>query len=89
MGIPHGSASPPKETTSLLTPLGDACSRLDLTSIHDILEKVGYKDDEDVANEVMYMNTKFLSSSRRSIDHCFICKCSSRSKCGPTRFRRL
>ncbi|KAL0647004.1 hypothetical protein Bca4012_045295 [Brassica carinata] len=54
MGIPHGSASPPKETTSLLTPLGDACSRLDLTSIHDILEKVGYKDDEDVANELSF-----------------------------------
>ncbi|KAF3567154.1 hypothetical protein DY000_02017875 [Brassica cretica] len=54
MGIPHGSASPPKETTSLLTPLGDACSRLDLTAIHEILEKVGYKDDEDVANELSF-----------------------------------
>jgi BR-signaling kinase len=50
MGIPHGAASP-KETTSL-TPLGDACSRHDLTAIHEILEKVGYKDDEGVANEV-------------------------------------
>ncbi|CAG7910460.1 unnamed protein product [Brassica rapa] len=54
MGIPHGSASPPKETTSLLTPLGDACSRLDLTAIHEILEKVGYKDDEGVANELSF-----------------------------------
>lgn len=50
MGIPHGAASP-KETTSL-TPLGDACSRLDLTAIHEILDKIGYKDDEGVANEV-------------------------------------
>ncbi|KAL1217685.1 Serine/threonine-protein kinase BSK5 [Cardamine amara subsp. amara] len=52
MGIPHGAASP-KETTSL-TPLGDACSRLDLTAIHEILEKVGYKDDEGVANELSF-----------------------------------
>lgn len=52
MGILHGAASP-KETTSL-TPLGDACSRLDLTAIHEILEKVGYKDDEGVANELSF-----------------------------------
>ncbi|ESQ42466.1 hypothetical protein EUTSA_v10013377mg [Eutrema salsugineum] len=52
MGIPHGAASP-KETTSL-SPLGDACSRLDLTAIHSILEKVGYKDDEGIANELSF-----------------------------------
>ncbi|XP_010443652.1 PREDICTED: probable serine/threonine-protein kinase At5g41260 [Camelina sativa] len=52
MGIPHGAATP-KETTSL-TPLGDACSRLDLTAIHEILEKIGYKDDEGVANELSF-----------------------------------
>lgn len=50
MGIQHGMASP-KELVSL-TPLGDACSRRDLTAIHQILEKAGYKDDEGVANEV-------------------------------------
>ncbi|KAF8051689.1 hypothetical protein N665_1683s0007 [Sinapis alba] len=52
LGIPHGAASP-KEATSL-TPLGDACSRLDLTAIHEILEKVGYKDDEGIANELSF-----------------------------------
>nr|KJB19968.1 hypothetical protein B456_003G126600 [Gossypium raimondii] len=50
MGISH-------ETTSLkhtmsLTPLGEACSRMDLTAIHEILEEIGYKDDEGTANEV-------------------------------------
>jgi hypothetical protein len=50
MGIPHGTQSP--KQTMLLTPLGEACSRLDLTAIHQILEKVGYKDDEGIANEV-------------------------------------
>ncbi|KAG6762218.1 hypothetical protein POTOM_032710 [Populus tomentosa] len=49
MGIPHGTQSP--KETMLLTPLGEACSRLDLTAIHQILEKVGYKDDEGIANE--------------------------------------
>uniref|UniRef100_A0A1J3GJ12 Serine/threonine-protein kinase BSK n=1 Tax=Noccaea caerulescens TaxID=107243 RepID=A0A1J3GJ12_NOCCA len=52
LGIPHGTATP-KETTSL-TPLGDACSRLDLTAIHEILEKTGYKDDEGIANELSF-----------------------------------
>ncbi|CAN1808890.1 Serine/threonine-protein kinase BSK5, partial [Linum perenne] len=42
MGIPHGNQP------------GEACSRLDLTSIHEILEKVGYKDDEGIANELSF-----------------------------------
>ncbi|KAK7404524.1 hypothetical protein VNO78_05473 [Psophocarpus tetragonolobus] len=52
MGIPDRNLSS-KETVSL-TPFGDACSRRDLTAIHEILEKVGYKDDEDVANELSF-----------------------------------
>ncbi|CAH8366228.1 unnamed protein product [Eruca vesicaria subsp. sativa] len=50
--IPHGAASP-REATSL-SPLGDACSRLDLTAIHEILDEVGYKDDEGTANELSF-----------------------------------
>lgn len=50
MGIQHVTASP-KEAVPL-TPLGEACSRRDLTAIHEMLETVGYKDDEGVANEV-------------------------------------
>ncbi|KAL7597504.1 hypothetical protein Lser_V15G22281 [Lactuca serriola] len=30
----------------LLSPFGEACSRIDLTAIHEMLEKVGYKDDK-------------------------------------------
>lgn len=52
MGISHGTASP-KDTLSL-TPLGEACSRLDLTAIHEILEDIGYKDDEGIANELSF-----------------------------------
>ena len=50
MGIPHESAS--STPTSVLMPLGEACLRVDLTAIHEILETVAYKDDEGVANEV-------------------------------------
>lgn len=50
MGIPHG----PTNSVQILSlsPLGEACTRLDLTAIHEILEKVGYKDDEGIANDV-------------------------------------
>ncbi|XP_062146204.1 serine/threonine-protein kinase BSK7 [Alnus glutinosa] len=47
MGIPHGDAS-------ALSPLGAACLRMDLTAIHEILEKLGYKDDEGAATELSF-----------------------------------
>ncbi|XVE79485.1 hypothetical protein DITRI_Ditri14bG0062800 [Diplodiscus trichospermus] len=52
MGIPHGTAS--SKQTMVLTPMGEACSRMDLTAIHEILEKTGYKDDEGIANELSF-----------------------------------
>jgi BR-signaling kinase len=48
MGIPHG------ETDVPLSPLGEACTRMDLTAFHEILEKLGYKDDEGVATELSF-----------------------------------
>lgn len=47
MGIALSSSFSPQ------TPLGEACSRMDLTAIHEILEEMGYKDDEGIANEVL------------------------------------
>ncbi|KAK1321588.1 putative serine/threonine-protein kinase [Acorus calamus] len=52
MNIPRGHPSSIQQLS--LTPLGEACSRLDLTAIHEILEKVGYKDDEGIANELSF-----------------------------------
>nr|GMD61281.1 probable serine/threonine-protein kinase At5g41260 [Ipomoea batatas] len=43
-----------QEQTPRLSPLGEACSRVDLTAIHEILETTGYKDDEGVANELSF-----------------------------------
>ncbi|KAJ0105077.1 hypothetical protein Patl1_17781 [Pistacia atlantica] len=48
MGIQHGTAALP------LSPLGEACLRMDLTAIHEILEKLGYKDDEGAATELSF-----------------------------------
>ncbi|XLS47527.1 hypothetical protein HN51_021885, partial [Arachis hypogaea] len=44
-----------KETeVASLSPLDEACSRKDLTAIHEVLEKLGYKDDEGIANELSF-----------------------------------
>ncbi|KAH0908171.1 hypothetical protein HID58_031492 [Brassica napus] len=48
MGLPHSSSVSP------LSPLGEACSRKDLTAMLEILEKLGYKDDEGVTNELSF-----------------------------------
>ncbi|KAL0312605.1 UNVERIFIED_CONTAM: Serine/threonine-protein kinase BSK7 [Sesamum radiatum] len=37
-----------------LSALGEACLRMDLTAIHEILEKLGYKDDEGAATELSF-----------------------------------
>ncbi|KAF6176020.1 hypothetical protein GIB67_032643 [Kingdonia uniflora] len=53
MGIPHEPASPRKPLLPL-SPLGNACSRMDLNAIHEILQNVGYMDDEGVTNELSF-----------------------------------
>ncbi|KAL7120838.1 hypothetical protein ACP275_02G146600 [Erythranthe tilingii] len=39
---------------TMLSPLGKACARMDLTAIHDILLKTGYKDEEGAENELSF-----------------------------------
>ncbi|KAI4315413.1 hypothetical protein L6164_028226 [Bauhinia variegata] len=48
MGIPHGMADLP------LSPLGEACLKMDLTAINEVIEKIGYKDDEGAAAELSF-----------------------------------
>ncbi|PKA56149.1 putative serine/threonine-protein kinase [Apostasia shenzhenica] len=50
MSIQHASATLFQNSS----PLSDACSRMDLTSIQDILLKIGYKDDDRIANELSF-----------------------------------
>ncbi|KAB2632729.1 hypothetical protein D8674_028976 [Pyrus ussuriensis x Pyrus communis] len=49
MGIPHGAAALPN-----LSPFGEACVRTDFTAIHEIIESIGYKDDEGAATELSF-----------------------------------
>ncbi|VVB12899.1 unnamed protein product [Arabis nemorensis] len=44
----------PGTETLKLTPFGDACSRPDLSSIHELLEILGYREDDGVANEFSF-----------------------------------
>ncbi|KAG9160170.1 hypothetical protein Leryth_025754 [Lithospermum erythrorhizon] len=37
-----------------LSPLGKACARMDLTAVHDILLKTGYKDEDGAENELSF-----------------------------------
>ncbi|KAI5655493.1 hypothetical protein M9H77_32680 [Catharanthus roseus] len=48
MGIPQGGEA------MFLSPLGEACQRMDLTAMHEILEKLAYKDDEGAATELSF-----------------------------------
>ncbi|XWS74065.1 hypothetical protein CRYUN_Cryun02cG0183400 [Craigia yunnanensis] len=64
MDIPHGTAS--LKQKMLLTPLGEACSRMDLTAIHEIFEKIGYKDDEGIDNEMSFIWTDQIQETLNS-----------------------
>ncbi|EXB99780.1 putative serine/threonine-protein kinase [Morus notabilis] len=50
MGLPKNKVAQP----TMLSPLGKACARMDLTSVHDILLKTGYKDEEGAENELSF-----------------------------------
>ncbi|XP_020245783.1 probable serine/threonine-protein kinase At4g35230 isoform X3 [Asparagus officinalis] len=46
-----GLSKTPAVLPTMLSPLGKACARMDLTAVHDILLKTGYKDEEGAENE--------------------------------------
>ncbi|PIA32690.1 hypothetical protein AQUCO_04400111v1 [Aquilegia coerulea] len=50
MGLQKNTAVLP----TMLSPLGKACARMDLTAVHDILLKTGYKDEEGAENELSF-----------------------------------
>lgn len=52
LGIPKHEEAPPTPQHPL-SPMGDACSRMDLTAIHQILVMTHYKDDEGT-NELSF-----------------------------------
>ncbi|GMH29790.1 hypothetical protein Nepgr_031633 [Nepenthes gracilis] len=50
LGLPKNTGALP----TVLSPLGKACARMDLTAVHDILLKTGYKDEEGADNELSF-----------------------------------
>ncbi|XP_029123415.2 serine/threonine-protein kinase BSK2 isoform X2 [Elaeis guineensis] len=50
-----GLTKTPAILPTMLSPLGKACARMDLTAVHDILLKTGYKDEEGAENELVVM----------------------------------
>ncbi|XP_057983097.1 serine/threonine-protein kinase BSK5-like isoform X2 [Malania oleifera] len=68
MGIPRETATSTQPLA--LTPFGEACLRMDLTAIHEMLEKIGYKDDEGIANELSFqMWTNQMQETLNSKKH--------------------
>lgn len=61
MGLTKNTAVAVLPTT--LSPLGKACARMDLTAVHDILLKTGYKDEEGAENEVCQITTFFACNT--------------------------
>nr|POE68721.1 putative serine/threonine-protein kinase [Quercus suber] len=49
-----GLTKTPVVLPTMLSPLGKACVRMDLTVVHDILLKTGYKDEEGAENELSF-----------------------------------
>ncbi|XP_027113502.1 serine/threonine-protein kinase BSK2-like [Coffea arabica] len=49
-----GLTKTPVVLPTMLSPLGKACTRMDLTAVHDILLKTGYKDEEGAENELSF-----------------------------------
>ncbi|OAY78170.1 putative serine/threonine-protein kinase [Ananas comosus] len=72
MGIERAPATTVQRLS--VSPLGEACSRVDLTAIHEMLEKVGYKDDEGVANEMWTNQMQETLNSKKHGDSAFRAK---------------
>lgn len=55
-----GLTKTPVVLPTMLSPLGKACARMDLTAVHDNLLKTGYKDEEGAENEVSFFVFELL-----------------------------
>ena len=77
LGIPKPVEEPhvPPTPQRPLSPMGEACSRMDLTAIHQILFTTHYRDDEG-SNEV-----KEISALVPIILFCMICDTRCLSSC--------
>ncbi|TYG48254.1 hypothetical protein ES288_D11G409300v1 [Gossypium darwinii] len=49
-----GLSKTPVALPTMISPLGKACARMDLTAVQDILLKTGYKEEEGADNELSF-----------------------------------
>ncbi|ONI22146.1 hypothetical protein PRUPE_2G110200 [Prunus persica] len=52
-----GLTKTPVVLPTMLSPLGKACVRMDLSAVHEILLKTGYRDEEGAENEVSFFSS--------------------------------
>jgi hypothetical protein len=89
LGIPkheEEEAPPAPQPQHPFSPMGEACSRMDLTAIHQILVNTHYRDDEGT-NEVKIKSVLFLLSfcaGYTKLRKRYLC-CSYRSRNGHNR----
>lgn len=57
-----GLTKTPVMLPTMLSPLGMACARMNLTAVYDILLKTGYKDEEGAENEVSFFHVHCVLS---------------------------
>ncbi|VVA89613.1 unnamed protein product [Arabis nemorensis] len=60
MGMPQSGTR-----VSPLSPFGEACSRKDLTAMLEFLDKIGYKDDEDLSFFWTYQMHEAINSKKK------------------------
>lgn len=68
LGIPKNEEAPPTPQHPL-SPMGDACSRMDLTAIHQILVMTHYKDDEGTNEVIPLMKYKDVDKMMPTYDN--------------------
>lgn len=73
MGIKRGELI--KSEVHMMSAIGVACSKHDLTTVHDIMLKTGYKDDEGTENELSFQvwtkQMQDMLSSKKKGDNAF------------------
>ncbi|XP_078438147.1 BR-signaling kinase 2 isoform X2 [Wolffia australiana] len=68
MGI---TKTPVAVLPTMLSPLGKACARMDLTAVHDILLKTGYRDEEGAENEEWTQQVQEMLNTKKFGDIAF------------------
>ncbi|CAN1295955.1 Serine/threonine-protein kinase BSK2 [Linum perenne] len=72
-----GLSRTPVTLPTMLSPLGKACNRMDLSAVHEVLLKTGYREEEGAENEVCFTitvvssvaNTRHWKTNDNAIEH--------------------